>query len=73
MTSRSYLIDEPSTLADRATWEAHLETMRRLHERDPHPDVAAAISRAEDALKSADLAWVEERQGRPARKPVTNA
>ncbi len=62
MTSRSYLIDEPSTLADRATWEAHLEAMRRLHERDPHPDVAAAIKRAEAALDGDDLAWVEGRR-----------
>lgn len=57
------MIDEPEALASAAEWQAHLEAMRRLNDRDPHPQIQAAIARAEKALSE-----LENAPSNPLRK-----
>jgi hypothetical protein len=51
MNSTVWLIDEPSPFADRQEWEAHLADLRRSQAAKPHPQLQAAIERAETALR----------------------
>lgn len=50
-----WMIDEPEALASRAQWEEFLASMKRLNARSPHPQLAAAIARAEEAIKEAPV------------------
>lgn len=65
MTSKIWMIDEPSPFADRAEWEAYVAGLRRLEAKEPHPDLRAAIARAEKAL-----AELETTPETPVRKAV---
>lgn len=49
------MIDELELLASRAEWEKFLESMKRLDARKPHPQLKAAIARAEGAIKVAPV------------------
>ena len=49
--SKIWMIDEPTPFASKAEWEEFLESMTRLNERKPHPQLRRAIARAEAALK----------------------
>lgn len=49
------MIDEPTPFASKAVWEEFLASMKRLNARSPHPQLAAAIARAEEAIKEAPV------------------
>lgn len=56
MNSKVWMIDEPEALASKAEWQAHLDGMRRLNAQQPHPQLQAAIERAEKALSEPENA-----------------
>lgn len=51
-----WMIDEPTPFASRAEWEEHLAGLKTIAaERGPHPQIEAAIARAEAAVKVAPV------------------
>lgn len=50
MHSKLWIIDEPTPFASRVEWAEFLAEIKDLHASEPHPDLAAAIERAEWAL-----------------------